>query len=263
MIAQIRANPKGSAMGTDPTSVPVIKTWFDGTLIPEHEILAWESRRTAKALKRFKASVPGGGLDMARTALWQAKKTAGRGQIEKRLAREIAVSDALTRLVARASGRHRRLSQVEMLVSGRFTASQLPDWYMARNQADDEAVFLSACPDHHLLRPTEGGAGQEVWETTGGAPVASRFFITPGNEDGLVTTADPAYPVQMAGAATLLDGTVIGGIRHEFRDEDHGVRIRLTVEMPWLMGPFGPAAHRWHLAVEFSNWIRDAAASVD
>jgi hypothetical protein len=64
----------------------------------------------------------------------------------------------------------------------------------------------------------------------------------------------------LAGVARLADGTLLGGIRHQFRDEADGMRVRLTVEFPWLMGPYGPAAHRWHLAAEFSQWIETAAA---
>jgi hypothetical protein len=249
-------------MSAELTTTPLIKTWFGGKSVSRQEIDAWEAKRTAKVLKRLGVPVPGGGGDAARTALLNAKMAVGRSGIERRFARDIAISDALTRAMARGSGKRRRLSQIEMMVVGRFTASQLADWYTARNEADDEAAFLGACPDHHLFRPTGVAQGQEVWETTGGSPVVSRFFITLDDFDGLVTTADPGYPVQMAGAARLRDGTVMGGVRHQFREEHEGVRVLLTVEMPWLIGPIGPAAHRWHLAAEFSNWIR-AAALVD
>jgi hypothetical protein len=99
-----------------------------------------------------------------------------------------------------------------------------------------------------------------VWETTGGSPIASRFFFALGDTDGLVTPADSTYPVQMAGTARLGDGTLIGGIRHQFRDDGDGVRALLTAELPWLIGPIAPAADRWHLACEFSAWLEAAAA---
>lgn len=155
---------------------------------------------------------------------------------------------------------HRRLCQVALVAPG-CAADRLPAWYMERAEAYDEPAFLAACPDHHLFRPTPDGR-QEVWETTGGSPIASRFFFTLDDTDALVTPADPAYPVQMAGAARLADGTLIGGIRHQFRHEDDGLRARLTVEFPWLIGPVAPAAHRWHLACEFSQWIEAAAADL-
>jgi hypothetical protein len=64
----------------------------------------------------------------------------------------------------------------------------------------------------------------------------------------------------MAGTARLGDGTLIGGIRHQFRDDGDGVRALLTVELPWLIGPIAPTADRWHLACEFSAWLEAAAA---
>ncbi len=138
-------------------------------------------------------------------------------------------------------------------------AAGLPDWYARKRPTVDDHAFLGASPDHHLFRPYAGGDGQEVWETTGGAPFASRFFFVEGQDHGVVTKADPSYDVQMASIATLEDGTPIGGIRHQFRDEPEGTRVLLTVEMPLLLGPYGPRMHRWHLACEFSNWFTMAA----
>jgi len=202
--------------------------------------------------------VPAGDVEARRAAVVAAKLALGRAEVECRLAREVRWSDRATAAAARASGTRRRLSQIELVASG-CAAERLPAWYVARAEVDDEAVMLAACPDHHLFRPTPDGR-QEVWETTGGSPVASRFFFTLDDTDALLTSADPAFPVQMAGAARLADGTLIGGIRHQFRDEDDGLRARLTVEFPWLVGPIGPAVHRWHLACEFSQWIEAAAA---
>lgn len=166
------------------------------------------------------------GVHARRSALLDAKLAAGRAATEERLARQIALSDRVTRAIARASGGRRRLSQIELLVPG-VKAEALPAWYFERALADDEAEFLRACPGHHLFRPAPGGLGQEVWETTGGSPIASRFFITLGETDGVLTPADPSYPVQMVGVARLADGTAIGAIRHQFRDETDGARALL------------------------------------
>lgn len=242
-------------MKTEPNKAPSVTTWFNSRLIPRSRVRTWEERRLSKALKHFGVPAVSGGIEEQRAALVQAKIDAGRGEIERRFAREIAMSDAVTRVVARASGKRRRLSQVELLATGCPTAQQWVDWYTARFEADDETVLLQACPDHHLFRPVDSGQRLEVWETAGGSPLASRFFFTLDEEQHLTTPADPTYPVQMTGTGRLADGTIIGGIRHQFRDEDAGLRVLLTVEMPWLMGPIGPAAHRWHLATEFCNWL--------
>ena len=235
-----------------------IQTWFGTKPISRADVLSWEARRATKGLRKFGVPVPDGDVVVRRKALADAKLAMGRGAIEERLAREIRLSDRITGVIARASGRHRRVSQVELFVPG-ANADQMPAWYLERAEADDEAVFLEATPDHHLFRPVQEPPGQEVWETTGGSPLASRFFFELDVSEGLVTPADPTYPVQMVGCARLANGTVLGGIRHQFRDENGGVRALLTVEFPWLMGPIGPAAHRWHLASEFSAWIEAAA----
>lgn len=242
-------------------STDQIQTWFDGKPISRHDVLAWEGKRVAKGFRKFGTTAPAGDLKAQREALAIAKLSMGRGAIENTLAREIAISDRLAGIMARASRGRRRVSQVELLVPW-AKADQLPAWYEAKTDSDDEVAFLSATPDHHLFRTIDEPRGQEVWETTGGSPAASRFFIRIGDLEGLVTPADPAYPVQLAGCARLADGTLIGGIRHQFRDEAGGARVLLTVEFPWLMGPTGPAAHRWHLASEFANWIQ-AAANAD
>lgn len=208
--------------------------------------------------RRLGATVPAGDVEDLRAAVVEAKAGLGRAEIERRFDRQVEWSDRVIGAIARASGKRRRRCQVELVVSG-CAADRLPDWYMARLAADDEAAFLAACPDHHLFRPTPDG-GQEVWETTGGSPIASRFFFNLDDHDGIVTPADPAYPEQMAAAARLADGTLIGGIRHQVRDEGDGLRALLTVEFPSLIGPVSPAAHRWHLASEFARWFEAAAA---
>jgi hypothetical protein len=198
-----------------PTSEP-ITTWFGDKLVAREDVLAWELRRVAKAFKKLGLPMPPGDIRARRAALAQAKAAIGREATERRLLREVTWSDRLTRILARASGKRRRVSQVALFAKG-ADAEQLPEWFLARAVADEESVFLAACPDHHLFRPAPARDGEEVWETTGGAPIASRLFITFHDTEGLVTPADPSYPVQMAGAARLADGTLVGGIRHQFR----------------------------------------------
>ncbi|MFD3504172.1 hypothetical protein [Streptomyces sp. NPDC058678] len=199
-------------------------------------------------------------MESRRAAVVEAKLAMGREETERRLAREVRMSDRATGAVARLSGGRRRMRQVEIFVPGCAVAERLPVWYMRRAEADDEAAFLAACPDHHIFRLTPDGR-QEVWETTGGSPLASRFFFTMDESDTVVTPADPSYPFQMAGTARLADGTALGGARHQFREEGGGTRALLTVEFPRLMPPASVAAHRRHVACEFSQWVEAAAAS--
>ena len=237
-----------------------IQTWFNSKPISRTDVLAWESKRATKAMARYGVSVPTGDLAAKRAAIAKAKLALGRVAVENKLRREIRISDWLTGMLARASRGRRRLSQVELLVPW-AKAEQLPAWYAEKAEADDELSFLTATPDHHLFRSVANPQRQEVWETTGGFPVASRFFIEVDSDEGLVSQPDPTYPIQLFGCAKLADGTVLGGIRHQFRNEPAGARVLLTVEFPWLVGSYGPSAHRWHLASEFANWIQAAATA--
>ena len=53
----------------------------------------------------------------------------------------------------------------------------------------------------------------------------------------------------------MKDGTVIGGVRHQFRNTDNGIECALCVEFPSKTPKSIVRAHQMHLAVEFSNWI--------
>lgn len=58
-----------------------------------------------------------------------------------------------------------------------------------------------------------------------------------------------------AGVAKLEDGTVMGGVRHQFRNTSAGIECRLAVEFPALCPKIIVDAHQKHLAVEFTNWL--------
>lgn len=91
----------------------------------------------------------------------------------------------------------------------------------------------------------------QQWEARRARAVLEKF-IPLGR---LATPANPDYPIQIAGQALLDDGFVIGGVRHQLRDRDDALEALLTVEFPGVAPAALVAAHRWHLAVEFGNWI--------
>jgi hypothetical protein len=120
--------------------------------------------------------------------------------------------------------------------------------------------MLDACPDHYIIMRDSQGR-QLVVETTGGAPLPGEFTVDYSDVSSLHTQADPTYPHQVAGVARLGDGLAIGGVRHQFRQEGDGFRALLTVEFPRRVPRKMIAEHRWHLAVEFANWIEAASGS--
>lgn len=119
---------------------------------------------------------------------------------------------------------------------------------------NDELAMGVACPDHYLLRGLPDGR-QEVVETTGGAPAASRFLVDYNRTDAVTVPIDPDYPIQIAGTALLDDGLVIGGVRHQFRDRAGGLEALVTAQFPGSLPNRMIHQHEWHLACEFSNWL--------
>ncbi len=131
----------------------------------------------------------------------------------------------------------------------------MPGWYAETIGANDEAPLIAACPDHWLSRTRSDGV-QEVIETTGGSPLPIRMFFDDGETSSVKTKPDPGFSTTWISTARASTGSPIGGVCHQFRDhEAGGFRVRLTVEFPVTTLPHMIAAHRWHLACEFSNWL--------
>ena len=82
------------------------------------------------------------------------------------------------------------------------------------------------------------------------------FFITFNEETGLQTPRDKSFPYQSVGIAKLKNGTIIGGVRHQFRDTATGIEARTLVEFPAICPKIVLREHQKHLAAEWSGWIQ-------
>ena len=249
---------------------PNITAIIEGELVTRAEVQRWESRRATAVLKKFGrrlgprgfaellpdatlASLLASDLDTQRAALVTLKTGLGHAGIYAMLRHELTASDRTARLAVAAS-RGRTAFSVTRLVAPGCSADQFATWFDDLVVTNAEIDMIDACPDHYLLRGLPDGR-QEVIETTGGSPTATRFLVDYVNVDTVSVPVDPAYPIQIAGRAVLDDGFVLGGIRHQFRDRDGTMEALLTVEFPGMFPGTLIAAHRWHLATEFSNWI--------
>ncbi len=225
------------------------------------EVLEWEGRRAAAVFKQLGMGTPPGDVAGRRGALVAKKLELGHAEIERRLARQIAMAARSSRVMSVLSRGGRRLCTVE-LRGGGGTAEAVPAFYGAAMDSGDEAPLLAASPDHWVL--CERGEGvQQVIETTGGSPLATRIFLIEDEVGPIDTPADPSFPVQwVAFGRARLDGPPSGALRHQFRDEPEGrFTARLTIEFPRATPARLVNAHRWHLACEFSNWIEAASAA--
>ena len=231
-----------------------------GRAVSRDEVLAWEAERLPKAARKIGLPVPVGDLARQRMAFTDSKLALGATEIRRRLARDIRLAGVVARGSTHLSFGRRATSGCDLHVTG-GSAGAFVDWFTDAARDDYARSMIAANPDHFLIDTAQDGK-QEVIETTGGSPLATQFFVDYDDTSPLVTPRDSAFPVEAAGVARTEGGLVIGGVRHEFRDEGNGFRARLCVEFPRLTAPYMVAQHQWHLACEFGNWIEAAFAPV-
>ncbi len=230
---------------------------IDGRSVSREEVLAWEARRASKVCKKLGVRVPSGDVVAQREVLVARKLELGHEGLERLLARELRWSARASRLMAGISWGRRRLCTVELTGTG-GSAEAMPPYYQRAMETGDEAALLAACPDHYVLCAAADGR-QQVIETPGGSPLAARIFLDECDTSAVATPADPAFPVQwVAVGGTSSASPPVGAIRHQFRDEPDGFKVRLTGEFPAATPARFIRGHQWHLACEFSNWIEAA-----
>lgn len=240
-----------------------ITTFIGGREIAQQELDAWERRRLFAACRRLGIPLDGDICDL-RDRLAETKRSWGYERLVARLRKALRLSTVLSIAMARTSGRRRVCSVVVLRVDGISAeeASRRLECVMLEATPTNDSANLAACPDHWVLRP-HGGTRLEVIEATGGSPFPTQFFIEFGDESGLTTKRDLSFPYQSTGTARARNGSVIGGVRHQFRDDNGRVEARLCVEFPAVMPRFFVREHQMHLACEFSNWFRGLIGGVD
>ncbi|MBY8861422.1 hypothetical protein K7711_33450 [Nocardia sp. CA2R105] len=251
-----------------------IRATADGRTLPREQVRAWESRRATTVLGKLTARLGRLGmrelmpdrtvdelraarLDDQRSALTTLKTRLGHAGIYALFKRELAFSERTSRIAVAAS-RGRTKHAVMRLEVPDYSAERFATWFDDLTATNAETDMIDACPDHYLLRGLPDGR-QEVVETTGGSPAASRFIVDYTATDSLTIPIATGYPIQIAGHACLDDGLIIGGVRHQFRSRDGALDALLTVQFPGTVPARFIREHQWHLAVEFSNWIIAAA----
>ncbi|PKV97671.1 hypothetical protein ATK30_8664 [Amycolatopsis echigonensis] len=231
-----------------------IRTVLDGRPVSRDDVLKWEAGRMRKAAAKLGLPAPRGDLAQMRTSFADAKLALGPDEVRRRLNRDLRLSETVSRALTGLSRGRRALSTCDLYVSGAGRAGEFVDWFCDTGRSDYARSMIAANPDHFLIDTAPDGR-QEVVETTGGSPLATRFFIDYADTSSLVTPRDAEFPLDASGVARTAAGQAIGGVRHEFRDQDGGFHARLRVEFPKLTAPAMLREHRLHLACEFSNWI--------
>lgn len=235
-----------------------MKIYIGGKHITNDQLTQWKRKRVKKAFKTlgYKSSEINNSNVMIEQ-LANMKMNYSYLEMYNKLKPKLKLSEIIMRMGAVLSGNRRKFSQTEIYVEG-ITAKEAIkgiDDLMLNPSEENNRVNLSACPDHYALRPL-GENKLEVIETTGNSPVPVQFFIVFEDETGLQTPRDHSYAYQSAGVARTKEGTIIGGVRHQIKDTETGMKMKLSVEFPALAPTSIIKSHQMHLACEFSYWLQ-------
>jgi uncharacterized protein len=212
-------------------------------------------------------TAPGGLPDFelghARQVLAQLKNLLGRQGLLDLLAGEIEKGNAFLREMAELSQGELRPTTIVLSVRG-IKAAQFLQWL--GKAFDDEPALLAAEPDHYAMFFNPDSTVTVV-ERLG--LHASRVLL-PAFDKAPNWTADTAdhllpeseYPFRRIADITLADGTIVGRMLNQFGDTNEGFTANITAFFPTACPEEFFEHHRQHIAVEFSNWIKVAAAGL-
>lgn len=262
----------GASAATPPLT---LSTVIGGATVPRQKVLEWEVRRLHVVAERIRHNLPGAvakeldalilrpSLSTANVArdrqmLADVKMRLGEAEMRKLTSGDLAVSNPIA--VLTAAPKKWAISTTEIR-STRGTAAGFAAWFDERRTRNDVRAMLVACPDHYVIKTSTGGK-QEVIEVTGGALLASRFLVDYSDTADVPIPVTSGFGTQVAGCARNDKGAMIGGVRHQFRNNSGGgFTAKLGVAFPALLPPWCALEHRWHLATEFGNWITAYVAS--
>lgn len=235
----------------------ITKVLINGKQFTQRDMYIWKKKRVIKAYKDLHIKIPKNvALSEMSRKLTERKAQLSDDEIRTILRKKLFLSRYVMKIASILSGKRRRAARTTIVAKGITVEkfSQMLDSLMVDATMENRKVNLSVYPEHYVLTPNKNGT-LEVIETTGNAPVPVQFFITFGDENGLTTPRNPKFTHQSAGVAKLEDGTIMGGVRHQFRNTPAGIECRLAVEFPVLCPKMIVDAHQKHLAVEFTNWL--------
>lgn len=202
-------------------------------------------------------------LEAARRALRNLRTVAAGQPMMDLLAGQIADGDRYHKALIEASDGTYREAKTELTVRG-ISGTRLADWFRNRlttGTLADKMSMLFAHPEHYV-QPPDFPQGGNV-EPIGGHLARFTANMTPELPPAVSAFLDDSYPITLAKAVLMLaDKTPFAYCLHQARDTDYGsevvVRVLYSSEAPDAL----IEGHCEHLAVEFRNWIRDAAASL-
>uniref|UniRef100_UPI00403F6744 hypothetical protein n=1 Tax=Candidatus Enterococcus willemsii TaxID=1857215 RepID=UPI00403F6744 len=232
--------------------------------VSNEEVDAWEFKRLKYQYQFFMkrgydltnpSEAPN--IKLARKDMGRFKASIKPEQLRRILKNRYKIGNLISKMTALLSRGKRRYSMTEFFIPTTLSPERVMDdikKIMLENTQEHLFMNLATNPDHFVLLGI-GDNIQEVVEMTGGSPLPTRFFAHYGDESGLTSSRSEGYLVQLAGCAKLEDGTVIGGVRHQIKREENGIRFKALVEFPSMVPKFMLNKHQYHLACEFREWL--------
>lgn len=250
----------------------VITVFINDQEISQDKVLDWEYKRLIATYKRltkdksiefnkdFPNWIKDKEIDKMRKEVLRVKLDKGMPYFKKLLKKQTHLGNLMSKAAARISKGKRRFSITEFHVANsEKTPQEVVDKIteiMMVNFPQHTAINLNSNPDHYLLQSITDDV-QEVIEFTGGSPLPTHFYAHYGNMEGLQSTLTEGYTHQLAGAARLDDGFIIGGMRHQVKPETDGFRFKALVEFPESVPQRMIEQHQYHLACEFGHWLEE------
>jgi len=219
-------------------------------------VLAYEHKRAHKVARRLDLITTSRDHDELMGRIVDRKLELGHDALRRKLRGDLRVSGPMGTFSAAVSRGRRRVATT--ILRCEVGACELAvEWYREHIRDNDERAMLAASPDHWIFHQHTDGT-EEVIETAAASPVVVQMFFA-DDDRTIRTPPDQSYPVEWTGTALTRGGNPMGGVRHRFRDLPRGgFEIELNVEFPTTTLPAMVAAHGWHLASEFSNWLEFA-----
>lgn len=235
-----------------------MKIVIEGKELTKQELDEWRTEHAKTVAKAIKKKLPEcNNADVMCEQLASIKRKMSYKEMTAPIKFQLALSTFATKMVIKKSqGKKRKTSVCTIFADGIKVdkLGKIIDILMMKDTPEYRKVNVSVCPDHYALLAR--GNTLEIIERSGNNPVPSRFFITFNDETGLETPRDQDYPYQSVGIAKLKDGTIMGGVRHQFKDTEHGIEAKMCVEFPAGCPDEVVRDHQKHLATEWSGWIQ-------
>ncbi|WP_318766556.1 hypothetical protein [Lactiplantibacillus carotarum] len=193
--------------------------------------------------------------------LIKVKSQLSPAEIKAKYQQPLAAADDFWRAVAHRSNGREQLqeSRVDLSVTG-FSMQQLQQ--VLGSELD--ANFAAKINPEHFYSDGSVATGQHIIETFGcfGEPTEMDLHVE--TTDYTPVEPNPDYPLKMNGYTTLhSDGTDFdGGLRafHQVKPRTDGFDAILAAYVPSATPQEIVLGHQWHLAIEFSEMIKFAAA---